>query len=84
MGLYNMLNSNYKNSEGTVCNEICLTCIHRNLCFELLEYCGMIFQAGERIRFDCEQIIANPEYYKNKFLNGEKLCTNRLLLLEKI
>ena len=60
-----MLKNNYINSEGTICNEICLTCANKDLCFELLEYTGMIFQAGDKIRFDCEEIKVNPEHYRN-------------------
>lgn len=51
----------YRNSEGTICDEVCLTCPHKGLCFRVLEYAGMIFQAGDRVRFDCEQIKNNPE-----------------------
>lgn len=57
----------YKNSEGTICDEVCLTCPHRSLCFLILEYAGMVIQPGDKIRFDCEDIQANPEYYKERF-----------------
>lgn len=61
----------YRNSEGTICDEICLTCEHSNLCVSILEFAGMIFQPGDRIRFDCEDIKSNPEG-KQKWLE-EKL-----------
>lgn len=51
----------YKNSAGTICDEVCLTCPHKSLCFSILEFAGMIFQPGQRIRFDCEQIKVDPE-----------------------
>lgn len=54
----------YRNSQGTYCNEVCLTCVHKELCFTVLEFCGMVFLPGERIRFDCEEIIADPERYR--------------------
>ena len=58
----------YKNSKGTICDEICLTCEHQDLCFSILEFAGMIFQPGDRVRFDCEDIRANPEG-KKKWLD---------------
>lgn len=51
----------YKNSEGTICAEECLHCPHKHLCFQILELAGMIFQPGDRVRFDCEEIKADPE-----------------------
>lgn len=57
-------NQEYKNSEGTICDEVCLTCPHKSLCFRVLESAGMIFQAGDRVRFDCELIKSNPEHYE--------------------
>lgn len=54
----------YRNSKGTICNEICLTCEHQELCFRVLEYAGMIIQPGDKVRFDCEQIKANPKHYE--------------------
>ena len=53
--------ASYKNSEGTICAEECLHCPHRHLCFQILELAGMIFKPGDRIRFDCEEIKADPE-----------------------
>lgn len=61
----------YENSKGTICDEECVACEHSSLCSSILEFAGMIFQPGDRIRFDCEQIKANPEG-KQKWLN-EKL-----------
>ena len=57
-------NKEYINSKGTICDEICLTCEHQELCFKILEYAGMIIQPGDRIRFDCEQIKINPKHYE--------------------
>ena len=54
----------YRNSKGTICNEVCLTCEHQQLCFWVLEYAGMLIKPGDRIRFDCEQIKENPEHYR--------------------
>ena len=54
----------YINSKGTICDEVCLTCEHQELCFRVLEYAGMIIQPGDRVRFDCEKIKENPEQYK--------------------
>lgn len=54
----------YTNSKGTICDEICLTCEHRELCLKVLEYAGMIIQPGDRIRFDCEKIKENPKHYE--------------------
>ena len=54
----------YINSKGTICDEICLTCEHQELCFKMLEYAGMIIQPGDRIRFDCEKIKENPKHYE--------------------
>lgn len=54
----------YRNSKGTICNEICLTCDHQELCFKVLEYAGMVIQPGDRVRFDCAKIKENPEHYK--------------------
>ena len=51
----------YRNSEGTICDEECVNCEHQSLCSGILEFAGMIFQPGERIRFDCEIIKANPK-----------------------
>ena len=62
----------YRNSKGTICAEECVACEHSNLCSSILEFAGMIFQPGERIRFDCEQIKANPEG-KQKWL-ADKLA----------
>lgn len=58
----------YRNSEGTICDEICLVCPHKSLCFSILEFAGMIFQPGDRVRFDCEDIKADPEG-KKKWLD---------------
>ena len=55
------------------CNEECLNCRNKNLCLLLLEYTGMVFKDGDKIRFDCEEIKHNPEYYKmmiDKWLNS--------------
>lgn len=60
----------YTNSEGTICDEVCLSCLHKSLCFCVLEQAGMIFQPGDRIRFNCEQIKANPEKYKEWLLKN--------------
>ncbi len=54
----------YRNSKGTICDEICLTCEHSSLCSSILEFAGMIFQPGDRVRFDCESIKADPEGHK--------------------
>lgn len=54
----------YKNSKGTICDEVCLTCEHQQLCFWVLEYTGMIIQPGDKIRFDCEKIKEDPEHYR--------------------
>lgn len=54
----------YINSKGTICDEVCLTCEYQELCFTLLEYAGMIIQPGDRIRFDCEKIKENPKHYE--------------------
>jgi hypothetical protein len=54
----------YVNSKGTICDEVCLTCEHQELCFKVLEYAGMTIQPGDRVRFDCEKIKENPEHYK--------------------
>lgn len=51
----------YRNSEGTICDEVCLHCQHKHLCFEVLELAGMVFGPGDRIRFNCESIKADPE-----------------------
>jgi hypothetical protein len=63
----------YVNSEGFRYDEVCVNCEHRGLCFKLLEQAGMITASGERISFDCEEIKAEPERYK-EFLrqNGWK------------
>ena len=58
----------YRNSKGTICDEVCLTCEHQDLCFSILEFAGMIFQPGDRVRFDCEAIRADPEG-KKKWLD---------------
>lgn len=55
---------NYKNSKGTICDEVCLNCEHQQPCFQVLEYAGMVFQPGDRVRFDCEKIKENPKYYE--------------------
>ena len=54
----------YRNSKGTICDEVCLTCPHQSLCFTILEYAGMTFEEGDRIRFDCERIKNDPEGIK--------------------
>ena len=54
----------YRNSKGTICDEVCLTCEHQNLCFTILEYAGMIFRPGDRVRFNCEDIKTDPEKHK--------------------
>lgn len=60
----------YRNSKGTICDEECVACEHSGLCAGVLEFTGMIFQPGERIRFDCESIKANPEG-KQKWLDDK-------------
>ena len=55
----------YRNSEGTICDEVCLTCPHKSLCFSILELAGMVFEPGDRVRCNCEDIKANPEYHKD-------------------
>ena len=51
----------YRNSKGTICDEECVNCKHKDICIRILEFAGMIFQPGERIRFDCEMVKADPE-----------------------
>lgn len=51
---------NYRNSAGTICDEVCLTCPHQALCFSILEFAGMVFRPGDRVRFDCEDIKKDP------------------------
>ena len=53
----------YKNSEGTICDDVCLKCEHIDLCFMVLEYAGMVFQPGDRVRFDCEQVKEDPHRF---------------------
>ena len=65
----------YKNSDGTVCAEECLHCPHVNLCFQILEYAGMVCRPGYPVRPDCEEIKADPEG-KQKWLE-EKLAERR-------
>lgn len=60
----------YRNSEGTICDEVCLTCPHRSLCFSILDFAGMIIQPGDRVRFNCEDIRTNPEG-KKKWLDEQ-------------
>lgn len=73
----------YRNSAGTICDEICLTCPHRSLCFQILEFAGMIFQPGDRVRFDCEDIKADPEG-KKEWLNKQlEVYYKRIELYEK-
>jgi hypothetical protein len=54
----------YKNSEGTICDEICLSCPHKSLCFCVLEAAGMVFQPGDRVRYNCEEIKVSPRQYR--------------------
>lgn len=78
----------YRNSAGTICDEICLTCPHQALCFSILEFAGMICSPGERIRFDCEDIKKDPKgrqelldkqlkvYYERlEYYNKKEDCT---------
>ena len=58
----------YKNSEGTICDEVCLSCSCKSLCFCVLECAGMVFRPGDRVRFNCEEIKANPKHYKEWLL----------------
>lgn len=60
----------YKNSEGTICDEVCLSCPHKTLCFCILEQAGMVFKPGDRIRFNCESIKANPEEHKDRLIKN--------------
>lgn len=54
----------YVNSKGTICDEVCLTCEHQELCFKVLEYAGMVIRSGDRVRFDCEKIKRDPQHYE--------------------
>lgn len=51
----------YRNSIGGICDDVCVTCPHRSICYSILECAGMIFAPGDRVRFDCERIKADPE-----------------------
>ena len=57
----------YRNSIGLKYAEECVKCEHRQLCFYLLEYAGMITYEGRRImNHMCEDIVAHSDEYKNK------------------
>lgn len=72
----------YKNSEGTICAEECLHCPHVNLCFQILEYAGMICRPGYHVRPDCEEIKADPEG-KQKWIEEKITERRRQIELDK-
>ena len=50
----------YKNSLGYKYAEECVSCVHRNLCFQYLELAGDITRPGQPIFGRCADITANP------------------------
>ena len=51
----------YKNSLGYKYAEECVSCVHRNLCFQYLELAGDVTRPGQPIFGRCGSIKANPE-----------------------
>jgi hypothetical protein len=50
----------YKNSLGYKYAEECVSCSHRNLCFQYLGLAGDITRPGQPIFMRCADIKANP------------------------
>lgn len=56
----------YTNSLGYKYAEECVSCSHRNLCFQYLELAGDITRPGQPIFIRCSDIKANPKQEEEK------------------
>ena len=56
----------YENSLGFHYLEECVSCPHRGLCFQYLEWAGDITRAGRPIFGGCADITADPEKARKK------------------
>ena len=60
------MNQEYKNSLGYQYAEQCVSCPHKPLCFQYLEYAGDVTRPGRPIFGGCAEIRANPEKMQAK------------------